>query len=160
MDENTYFEQGNVKVTNMRFITGRQTYAVKNVTSIKTSVQKPNRLIPSLIALVAIIMFYAIGAHGGVDAVSAVEGVDASYGVAAVEAVEAVEGVNSNIGEVTMMALLLIILPLGGLFYLQKTTYHIGLCTAGGESKALETYDLAYFNSVVEALNKAIVDRS
>ena len=157
MDENTYFEQGNVKVTNMRFITGRQTFAVKNVTSIKTSVQKPNRFIPSLIALVAVILIYGIGAHGGVDAVSAVEGVDASYGVAAVEAVD---GVDSNIGQITLFVFFVILAPLAFYFKLQKTTYHIGLCTAGGESKALDTYDLEYFNSVVDALNKALVDRS
>lgn len=44
MEEKTFFEQGGIKVTNARFISGGQTYSMNNVTSIKTSVIAPKRL--------------------------------------------------------------------------------------------------------------------
>jgi len=44
MTEQTFFEYGDVKVTNARFINGGQTYAMSNVTSVKTFEEKPSRL--------------------------------------------------------------------------------------------------------------------
>ena len=44
MDEKTFFEYEDVKVTNARFISGSQTYAMSNVTSVKAYEKKPNRL--------------------------------------------------------------------------------------------------------------------
>jgi hypothetical protein len=43
MDEQVFFEHGNVKVTNARFIVGSQTYAMNGVTSVKSSVTPPSR---------------------------------------------------------------------------------------------------------------------
>lgn len=54
MDEKTYFEYEDVKVTNARFITGGQTFAMSNVTSVKASEQKPKRLGGILILLVGL----------------------------------------------------------------------------------------------------------
>jgi hypothetical protein len=44
MEETTFFEYDDVKVTNSRFISGNQTYAMSNVTSVKAYEKKPNRL--------------------------------------------------------------------------------------------------------------------
>lgn len=44
MDEKTFFEYDDVKVTNARFISGGQTYAMSNVTSVKAFEEKPSRL--------------------------------------------------------------------------------------------------------------------
>ena len=44
MDEKTFFEYEDVKVTNARFISGSQTYAMSNVTSVKAFEKKPKRL--------------------------------------------------------------------------------------------------------------------
>ena len=44
MDEKTFFEYDDVKVTNARFISGSQTYAMSNVTSVKAFEEKPSRL--------------------------------------------------------------------------------------------------------------------
>lgn len=44
MEEKTFFEYEDVKVTNARFLSGSQTYAMSNVTSVKAMTQKPNRL--------------------------------------------------------------------------------------------------------------------
>ncbi len=42
---------------------------------------------------------------------------------------------------------------------MQKTAYHVMLHTAGGETSALKTYQKEYLQSVVTALNNAIVHR-
>lgn len=44
-------------------------------------------------------------------------------------------------------------------FALQKTVYHVMLHTSGGETSALKTYQKDYLQSVVTALNNAIVHR-
>ncbi|TFW17552.1 DUF6232 family protein [Duganella callida] len=44
MEEHTFFEYEDVKVTNARFISGGQTFAMNNVTSVKPYEQKPSRL--------------------------------------------------------------------------------------------------------------------
>jgi hypothetical protein len=44
MEEQTFFEYEDVKVTNARFVSGGQTYAMNNVTSVKPFEQKPSRL--------------------------------------------------------------------------------------------------------------------
>lgn len=44
MDEKTFFEYDDVKVTNARFISGGQTYAMSNVTSVKAFEENPSRL--------------------------------------------------------------------------------------------------------------------
>lgn len=43
MQGQTFFEFDDVKVTNVRFMTGVQTFAMNNVTSVKTKIDKPSR---------------------------------------------------------------------------------------------------------------------
>lgn len=43
MDERTYYEQGNVKVTNARFVSDKQTFAIRNITSFNITEEKPSR---------------------------------------------------------------------------------------------------------------------
>lgn len=43
MDEKIFFNQGNVSVSNSRFIVDGQTYAMSNVTSVKSGVTPPDR---------------------------------------------------------------------------------------------------------------------
>jgi hypothetical protein len=43
MEECTFFEYEDVKVTNARFISGGQTFAMNNVTSVKPYEKKPSR---------------------------------------------------------------------------------------------------------------------
>lgn len=56
MEEKTFFEYDDVKVTNARFISGSQTYAMSNVTSVKTFEERPQRLAGVLVLLVGIVM--------------------------------------------------------------------------------------------------------
>ncbi len=56
MEEKTFFEYEDVKVTNSRFISGGQTYAMNNVTSVKTQIQKPSRWIGILLLLLGALL--------------------------------------------------------------------------------------------------------
>lgn len=118
MEEKVFFEHDDVKVTNARFITGSQTYAMSNVTSVKAFEEKPSRF--GGIAILVIGLLVALGAP--------------------------------VIG--------LIIAALAGFYlYSLKTYYHVMLFTAGGENSALKTEQKDYLNSVVNALNEAIIHR-
>ena len=44
MSERQFFHYEDVKITNTRFVNGAQTYAMSNVTSVKSFEQKPKRL--------------------------------------------------------------------------------------------------------------------
>jgi hypothetical protein len=64
MEEKIFFEYEDVKVTNARFITGAQTFAMSNVTSVKAHTQKPSRI--ALILLLIIGLFFTLGGGAGV----------------------------------------------------------------------------------------------
>ena len=59
MSEQTLFEHADVKVTNARFMTGGQTYAMSNVTSVKAFEQKPKRIGPILLILIGVAVMFA-----------------------------------------------------------------------------------------------------
>lgn len=59
MEERTFFEQGDVKVTNARFISNGQTYAMRNVTSVKPFEQKPPRALGVIVALIGLGIMFA-----------------------------------------------------------------------------------------------------
>lgn len=54
MEEKTFFEYEDVKVTNARFISGSQTYAMSNVTSVKAFEDKPKRFGGILVLIVGL----------------------------------------------------------------------------------------------------------
>jgi hypothetical protein len=54
-EEKIYFEYEDVKVTNARFISGSQTFAMSNVTSVKAFEKKPSRLGGILVLLVGLL---------------------------------------------------------------------------------------------------------
>lgn len=62
MNETTFFEYGDVKVTNARFVTGGQTFAMNNVTSVKTN-KKPPRRVLGILVLVMSLMGAAVPPH-------------------------------------------------------------------------------------------------
>ncbi len=54
MSEKQFFQYEDVKITNTRFVNGAQTYAMSNVTSVKSFEQKPKRLGGILVLLVGL----------------------------------------------------------------------------------------------------------
>ncbi|HEX2763870.1 MAG TPA: DUF6232 family protein [Allosphingosinicella sp.] len=76
MAEEVFFEQGNVKVTNARFIVDAQTYAMNGVTSVKSHVVPPSRGgVIAAIAVGLLMVFVADGAMKLVGAAIAAGGV-------------------------------------------------------------------------------------
>jgi hypothetical protein len=63
MAEQVFFEQGNVKVTNARFIVNSQTYAMHGVTSVKSQVVPPSR--GGAIAAICVGLLILFAADGG-----------------------------------------------------------------------------------------------
>jgi hypothetical protein len=122
MSEQIFFEQGNVKVTNARFVVSSRTYAMNGVTSVKSNVVPPSRTG----ALIAIGI--------GILIVFAAEGASKILGLAIAAA---------------------------GAWFLsqQKSTHSVYLSSASGEVQALSDTDATFINSVVQALNEALIHR-
>ncbi len=54
--ETKIFERGNVLVSNSRFVIGNSTYPVRNISYVKSEIQKPKRLIPALSVFLGVAM--------------------------------------------------------------------------------------------------------
>src|ERR1700754_3291826 len=65
MEERMFFTQGNVSVSNARFIVSGQTYAMNGVTSVKQSVTKPSRTGPVILFIIGLLPLFS-GTGGGV----------------------------------------------------------------------------------------------
>ncbi len=61
MDEKIFFNQGNVSVSNSRFIVDGQTYAMSNVTSVKSGVTPPDRGAAIVIAIIGLACLFGSG---------------------------------------------------------------------------------------------------
>jgi Family of unknown function (DUF6232) len=96
MDERTFFEQGNVKVTNARFIVGNQTYAMNGVTSVKSHVTQPSRMGGIIGVLIGLGILF--GAEGMGRLIGLVIAAGAAYFLYNQKAVHAVV-LNSSSGE-------------------------------------------------------------
>ncbi len=63
MEETTFFNQGNVWVTNARFIVHGQTYAMNGVTAVRHLVTMPSRFWP--VCLIILGLLFLLGGTGG-----------------------------------------------------------------------------------------------
>lgn len=66
MEEKSFFNQGNVSVSNSRFIVDGQTYAMNGVTSVKAGKKDPSRAGPVILGIVGLFSLF----NGGVGAVT------------------------------------------------------------------------------------------
>lgn len=55
MEENKFFENGNVLVTGSRFVVDAQTYAMSNVTSVKTGIKPASKAVGVILILIGVI---------------------------------------------------------------------------------------------------------
>lgn len=122
MEETEFFRNGNVLITNARFIVGSSTYAMTGVTSVKKTSVTPSRT-------GAIIMFVI-----GVLLLLGLDGTSKFFGV---------------------LAIVLSVLAYKG----AKTKHSVYLNSSSGESQALESEDEQYIDTVIGALNQAIIHR-
>lgn len=132
MDEKTYFNNNNgISVTNARFIVSEQTYAMSGVTSVKHFIKKA-----SIVRAVLSVLLIALGALSTIGILASGEGEAATI----------------------IMPLIFLIIGIS-LWFSNKKSFIVLLNTSSGESQALETKDSGLVNSVVDALNEAIIER-
>lgn len=130
MDEKTYFNNDKgVSVTSARFIVDDQTYAMSGVTSVKKFIQKPS--IVRMILSILLILFGVVSLLGAFSS-----------------------------GNISMVIMPIVLLLIGAaLWFFNRKQFIVLLHTASGESQALKTNDSSLVDSVVEALNTAIIER-
>jgi len=56
MEEKSFFTSSNISVSNSRFIVDGQTYAMSNVTSVKTGIEKANKVVGVLVTLSGLVV--------------------------------------------------------------------------------------------------------
>jgi hypothetical protein len=121
MEEKVFFNKGNVSVSNSRFIVDGQTYAISNVTSVKSG-EIAGSQSGTVILIIIALCFFAGGLF------------------------------------MKLLGSALLIFAL----YLStkvKSTYTVILNTSAGENKALSSQDKSHVQSIITALNDAIVSR-
>jgi len=131
VEENIFFENGNIKVTNARFVVGDQTYAMASVNSVKVSSTDitSSRTFPTLVILAGLVWLP----------------------IAFLQP--------SDISRLLWPALVLVAGCLWA-FSIKKTIeYKIILTTSSGEAAALKSTDGKYIYSVEKALHDSIIFR-
>ena len=96
MAEQVFYEDGDVKVTNARFIVASQTYAMNGVTSVKSHTVPENRGAGILGLIIGVIIFAA--SSGGTRVVGLIVAAAGAYLIYAAKAEHAVV-LNSSSGE-------------------------------------------------------------
>ena len=129
MSEELLHQAGEVQVTTSRFIVGSATYAIANLSSVRTHRKDPSMVGPGCVGLMgAFLMLGALAARGGEVAALLVSGAVV-------------------VGLAVLIAKSL------------KPTFSVVLVTTGGEVQALSSRDWPYIYAIVEAINSAIARR-
>lgn len=120
MEETIYYQNGDVLVTNSRFVTGGKTYAMRNISSVQMGKIVPNNSFWIIALLVSIIVIIA----GSMPA-------KFGAGLFAVFCFLAIRG--------------------------SKTKYTVRINSNSGEVDGLASNDQAYINTIISAINQAII---
>jgi len=135
MEEKTFFQRGNIAVTNTRFVVGNETYTMSGLTSVKTSVKDgPSRIWP--------VLLFIIGVAGVVAPVDGLR-----------------QGVFGPLYVLFFFGGIGAIVLAVRWWRSQRSTLQIVLKSASGEIQALESQDAALIHEVSTAINQAIVYR-
>ena len=131
-DENIFFSQGNIYISNSRISIGGTTYSTANITSV--SIKKTPAKAGCAISLLV------IGGIGIITGFSAL-------------------GNNREMAYSSFLVWGVVIAA--GLFWLsrQKPTFHVLLASASGENEALSSKNEELIGQVTDAVNNAIVAR-
>lgn len=129
-EETILYEQGDIKITNLRAVFGNKTYAISNITSVeKGSIPPSNGLALILIIVGVMFSFLAFIANASV-----------------------------RLG----MLLLGVVMALGGfgsMFLGSKTEYYVQFASSAGEVRAYSSDNQNEIESIVKAINNAIVQK-
>jgi hypothetical protein len=130
--ETIYYDKGGVKITNVRAVMGTNTYPMNNITSVGIGTQSPRRGMPIILIAVSLLVLIL------------------SWGV--------YQGDPKTAGQLILGAV--VGLLLGGAWLLTGVViYFVRVGAAGGEQRAYLSRDKTEIESIVAALNEAIVKR-
>ena len=136
--EPTYYsDEKGVRITPTRLIIGSSTYAMANISSIKTATGDPSRwagIVMALFGLFFIGLGFVVMSLGGSVSVTVFAAIVFLMGIAVLG---------------------------GGIAWavLVKPTYHLRISSASGETDALMSKDKDYIAHVATALNEALIKR-
>jgi hypothetical protein len=138
-EEITIYEHENIKVTNLRAVFGETTYAISNITAVKKNeVPAPIGCATLAVAGGALVLLYQVGQFFQNSKYSATAG-----------------GFSG-----TWFLLALILLGLGiYTIRTEKPSYNVHISTASGEIKAFTSKDKGQIETIVNALNDAIIKK-
>ena len=129
-EEETLYSDGTVSVTPARVVIGTTTYAVRNITSVKTTMTPPARGCATLVLAMGIIaLLISLGVMG--------------------------ESISAGIVVLIIAASVIV----GAIYWRRscKPQYHVTIASASGEAHALASKDKAYIDTIVASINAAIV---
>lgn len=127
------YEQGNIKITNLRAIFGRKTYPVSNISAVKTETKPPSKLLPILFMITggARLLEFAVSLYSNFN----------------------------NANPIDWWSLFLGIGFLVGGAYIMRASQDeriVKVVTASGETKAYSSPDKQHIDKIIESLNTAI----
>lgn len=129
MAENVVYSDKNVNITNARVVIDNTTYAVRNITSVKTSLTPASK-----------VMCYFLMLMGVVLALIGI-GVFLSY---------------KDIGSIFIFLGTLEIICAFFLLSKCKPKYHVTIASSSGEVEAMTSKDKKYIDKIVSSINDAI----
>jgi nicotinamide riboside transporter PnuC len=133
-EEKIFLDQNGVSVSNLRMMYAGQTYAMRGITSVKLSEEKPSMNGPIVLIVIASLFL-----------------------IADINTVK-------TTGDIKGMVVSLILLAYGVFWWqtkkqTKKTEYSVLLTSASGEKKTYTSNDKEFVIKIVTAINNAIVDR-
>ena len=128
MAEGNIYSDNNVSITTARIIVSGTTYALPNITSVKMTATKDKPVIAVALVIVGVILVW-VGLFR--------------------------DTVSSAIGSVIVGGLLLAV----GIVWvcMVKSTFHVTIASSSGEIRALSSRNRPYIETIVGAINEAII---
>lgn len=119
-NEIMFYQDGNVTVSQSRFITNSKTYAMRNISSVHIFEIVASRKLPVIMILIGFFMLFSDSAR--------------------------------------IVGFIIIALGVGALFLI-KNEFAVRISTNSGEANSIVSKDRAYIQTIVNALNEAIIHR-
>jgi hypothetical protein len=138
MEEITFYNDQSVSVTSARVIMNELTFALRNISSVRTLVEPPSHAIDIILIIIGIMTgimgFCVTGVGSGADSGAATGG-----------------GIF-----IVIIAIAFVVLGIF-LYVKKKPTYYVYLGTNAGEKRGIRSQDKPYIETIVSAINEAIV---
>lgn len=132
--EEALYTLRDIHITNLRAVFGSKTYAIANITSVSSEVMQPNGCLPA-----GMIIIGAIAIVIGVMTYTNNWSPDNNPAAIVIGLLVAASGV--------------------GILRTSKPSYLVKITTAAGEARVFTSYDENEISDIVEALNKAIIQK-